>query len=424
MRKSPPAARGEWTRNPIDAFVLAKMQAHKLSPTRVADRRKLIRRVHLIMLGLPPTPADVEAFVSDARPDAYERLIDRILASPQYGERWARHWLDVVRFAETDGFETNRERPTAWHYRDYVIGSLNGDTPYDNFVKEQLCGDTINVDAATGFLVAGPHDIVKSPDITLTLMQRQDELADMVNTTGTTFLGLTLGCARCHNHKFDPIQQRDYYALQAVFAGVQHGERELRTDRTSSVFKQMEELRAQRSPLQESLDEYVRKARQLHLVQHNQQAGRPRVNSRLNEDSFEPTMARYLRFTIRSTNTGSEPCLDELEVLTPDNKNVSLASTGAVPRASGTLPGYDIHQLEHINDGRTGNSHSWISDTPGRGWIEIEFPQIVSVNRIRWGRDRQQQFRDRTPIDYRSRSRDATWSMAHCLRLLGPTAVR
>ena len=144
---------------------------------------------------------------------------------PRYGERWARHWLDVVRFGETHGFETNRERPHAWRYRDYVITSFNRDLSYQQFVKEQIAGDAYGQDVATSFLVAGPYDLVKSPDVNLTLAQRQDELADMVNTTGTTFLGLTLGCARCHNHKYDPVTQRDFYSIQAVFAGVEHADR-------------------------------------------------------------------------------------------------------------------------------------------------------------------------------------------------------
>ncbi|MEO6751635.1 MAG: DUF1549 domain-containing protein, partial [Chthoniobacteraceae bacterium] len=204
----------------IDELVGVKLREKRLTLSPSADRATLIRRLYLVMHGMPPTPRETDDFVNDKRPDAYARLVDRVLVSPRYGERWARHWMDVVRYADTNGFETNRERKTAYHYRDYIIESLNADKPYDRFIREQLAGDAMGVDAATGFLVAGSHDIVKSPDINLTLTQRQDELADMVNTTGTAFLGLTMGCARCHNHKFDPILQKDYYAMQAVFAGV------------------------------------------------------------------------------------------------------------------------------------------------------------------------------------------------------------
>ena len=208
--------------------MLAKLHETGLEPSPPADRRSLIRRLYLDVLGLPPTPAEIAAFVADNDPLAWRRLVEGVLANPHYGERWARHWLDVVRFAETDGFETNVERPNAYPYRDWVIRAFNDDKPYDRFVFEQLAGDAVGEDAATGFLVGGPCDKVKSPDPVLTRMQRQDELTDMINTTGTAFLALTLGCAKCHNHKFDPIPQHDFYALQAVFAGVKHGERPLR----------------------------------------------------------------------------------------------------------------------------------------------------------------------------------------------------
>src|SRR5262249_28425270 len=154
---------------------------------------------------LPPNTDEVARFEKDTAPDAYERLVERLLASPHYGERWGQHWLDVVRFAETHGFEMNQPRPNAWRYRDYVIAAFNEDKPYDRFVLEQLAGDALGVDAATGFLVAGPWDQVKSPDPVLTATQRADELHDMVSVTGSALLGLTVACARCHDHKFDPI---------------------------------------------------------------------------------------------------------------------------------------------------------------------------------------------------------------------------
>ncbi|HMO65906.1 MAG TPA: DUF1549 domain-containing protein, partial [Verrucomicrobiota bacterium] len=213
--------------NPIDAFVREALAAQGLTPSPEANRRTLIRRLHLVMLGLPPTPEEVAAFEADDAPGAFARLVDAVLADPRYGERWGRHWLDVVRFAESHGFETNRERLHAWRFRDYVIAAFNDDRPYALFVREQLAGDAFGADAATGFLVAGPVDIVKSPDPALTAQQRADELDDMVATTGTTFLGLTLGCARCHTHKFDPVTHREYHAVAALFAGVQHGDRAL-----------------------------------------------------------------------------------------------------------------------------------------------------------------------------------------------------
>lgn len=222
-----PMLSGGWAANPIDALVRARLEDKKLRPSPPASRATLIRRLYLVVLGLPPSLEEVECFVNDDRPGAWQRLVDRVLASPRYGERWAQHWFDIVRYAESHGFEGNPLRKQAWHYRDYVIDSFNSDKPYDRFLTEQLAGDAVGVDRATAYLVAGGCDRVTSPDPVLTLKQRQDELADIINTTGTAFLGLTLGCARCHDHKFDPVTQKDYYSMSAVFAGVKHGERKI-----------------------------------------------------------------------------------------------------------------------------------------------------------------------------------------------------
>ena len=237
--------------HPIDAFVTAKLTEAGLQRSPQADRRKLIRRLYLVMHGLPPTPEQVEAFVNDHADDAWKALVEQVLRSEHYGQRWATFWLDLVRYGETHGFETNRERPNAWPYRDWVIDAFNQDLPYDRFILEQIAGDALGADVATGFLVAGPHDLVKSPDVQLQQMQRQDELADIIHTTGTAFLGLSLGCARCHNHKFDPVTQSDYYALQAVFAGVQHGERQ--RPRSESMQRRIAELNQEAAKLEQQL---------------------------------------------------------------------------------------------------------------------------------------------------------------------------
>jgi hypothetical protein len=252
-RTEPPLLEDPWVATPLDGFILAGLRSADLEPSRPAERAVLIRRLFLDMHGLPPTPQQVRAFVNDPDEGAYARLVEEVLASPRYGERWARHWLDVVRFAETSGFETNTPRPNAWHYRDYVIRAFNEDKPYDRFVFEQLAGDSVAADAATGFLVGGAYDTVKSPDVVLTLTQRQDELADMVNTTATAMLGITAGCARCHNHKFDPVLQEDYYALQAVFAGVRHGERPLLTPEDLERQQQARQIRDQLAALEREL---------------------------------------------------------------------------------------------------------------------------------------------------------------------------
>ncbi len=222
----------DWGQNPIDAFVLSKLQEQGLKPQSAADRRTLIRRLSYSVTGLPPEPEAVEAFLNNESPDAYENLVDRLLASPHYGEHWARHWLDVVRFGESNGFERDQPRLNAWHYRNWVIDALNRDLPYNRFVKLQLAGDLLEPEnpqavKATGFLVAGPHDVVIPVSKTMRATMKQDELEDIVGVVGQTFLGLTVNCARCHDHKFDPISQKEYYQFAAALSGVGHGERVL-----------------------------------------------------------------------------------------------------------------------------------------------------------------------------------------------------
>ena len=216
--------------HPIDYFVERRLEGSGLSFSPEADRRTLIRRLYLVMLGVPPEPEKVEAFLNNSRPDSWETLVDQVLADRRYGERWAQHWLDVIRWAETVGFETNAPRLNAWPFRDWVIQSLNEDKPYDRFVLEQIVGDSVSADAALGFLVAGPANLPGQigRDEEAMRTARQDELDEVIRTVGQSLMGLTIGCARCHDHKFDPITERDYYALQAVFAGPRYGDRRLR----------------------------------------------------------------------------------------------------------------------------------------------------------------------------------------------------
>jgi Protein of unknown function (DUF1553)/Protein of unknown function (DUF1549) len=207
-----------WSSNPIDRFVRAKQEAVGLKPVGGAGRTTLIRRLYMDLIGLPPEPEAVRAFVDDPSPSAVEKLVDRLLARPQYGERWARHWLDVVRYGETNGYERDGEKPSAWRYRDYVIDAFNRDKPYDRFLTEQLAGDEIDgTDAssqiATTFLRLGTWDDEPADP----LVDRYDQLDDVLGTTATAFLGITLRCARCHDHKFEPFSQADYYRMLAVF---------------------------------------------------------------------------------------------------------------------------------------------------------------------------------------------------------------
>ena len=380
----------------LDRFVLASLIENGLSPSPAADRVSLIRRVYLDMLGLLPTPEQVAAFVEDPAPAAYEQLVENVLASPHYGERWARHWLDVVRFGESTGYEVNRDRANAYYYRDYVIEALNSDKPYRDFVMEQIAGDALGVDEATGFLVGGPYDIVKSPDINLTLMQREDQLADYVNTTATTFLGLTVGCARCHNHKFDPILQRDYFAIQAIFAGVEHGERKLIRRSSADLSASIESVQQELDQMTSRLAKFKESAPATAEITDRL----PVLNPAMNCDEFAPTLAKWIRFKVTRTNQ-AEPCLDELEIYAKgDETNLALASLGGVASSGGDYAGNPKHQLEHINDGQYGNHHSWIASQTAGAWVQIALPEPRSIQKVIWGRDRQGQFSDRLAIRY------------------------
>jgi len=211
----------DWVRNPIDSFVLDRLEKAEIDPAPEADRRTLIRRASLDLLGIPPTAAEVSAFVNDPRPDAYERLIDRLLESPRYGERYARHWLDLVRYADSDGYKSDVLRPNAWRYRDYVIESFNSDKSYSRFVEEQIAGDELypnsdDAKRATGYLRLWPYED-NQPDMGRHWGAILDDITDV---SGDVFLGLSMKCARCHDHKFDPITQEDYYSFQAFFAAI------------------------------------------------------------------------------------------------------------------------------------------------------------------------------------------------------------
>jgi hypothetical protein len=203
----------------IDRFLIAKLAENGLKPNRPADRTTLLRRASLVLTGLPPTPEEAHAFLSDPSPQAFEKVIDRLLASPAYGERWARHWLDLARYADSEGFKADETRPNVWRYRDYVIRSFNADKPYDQFVKEQIAGDELYPGSLDAKIAVGFNRHFPDESNAANIRQRRQELLfDITDTTGSVFLGLTFGCAKCHDHKFDPILHKDYYRLQAFFA--------------------------------------------------------------------------------------------------------------------------------------------------------------------------------------------------------------
>ncbi len=569
----------QWPRTEIDRFVLSRLEQEGLRPAPEAESRTWLRRVFLTLTGLPPTPEQVDAFRADTAADARERVVETLLQSPRYGERWGQHWLDVVRYADTHGFEVNTPRDHAWPYRDYVIRAFNEDKPYDQFLTEQLVGDALQADEATGFLVASavllPGQI--GQDDASKRLARQDSLDEIVVGTSGVMLGLTIGCARCHDHKFDPITQRDYYALQACFAGVEYGDRPIvdaeyqqRQEQAKVLAAKIEGLELQlracepsaftgRTVVIDELDAdrvttfktangpghnpagtnrgyrddpgaadrvgnlsrgqytwwnnvagedvcayrpgvagkfhlwiswgvhgsgvHTRDARyvldqdgdpatredqrelakvdQYHLagislgetekvplwsglldlgpVEWNESSAlivrggetgtgitadvivlqeavsdaasdsQPRlrlpVSPLRNDERFPAVAAKFVRFTTLATidNNRHEPCLDELEVFGPGNpsKNIALADNGTKASSSGNLSESGRHQLRHLNDGQYGNERSWISNQLGGGWVQLELPAVIEIDRIVWGRDRQGKFPDRLPTQYR-----------------------
>ena len=256
-----------FVRTPIDAFILAKLSEMGLSPSPEADRRTLIRRLYYDLVGLPPMPDEVDSFVADPDPTVYERLVDQLLSSPAYGERWTRHWLDVVHYGDTHGYDKDKLRPNAWPYRDYVIRSFNQDQAYERFVCEQLAGDVLWPDTkdgivATGFIAAGPWDFIGHAEVPESKLDgkvaRHLDRDDMVSTAMNTFVSLTVQCAQCHHHKFDPVRQEHYYSLQAVFAALDRADRTYDEDPESAGKRRIwqaekDQLIAERERLSRSL---------------------------------------------------------------------------------------------------------------------------------------------------------------------------
>lgn len=396
----PKTQNNTWPINEIDRFILARLEQQDISPAGEANRLSWLRRVYFDLIGLPPSPVQVDQFLNDQREDAYQQVVDELLQSPRYGERWAQHWLDVVRYADTHGFEVNTPRPNAWPYRDYVIQAFNNDTPYNQFIHEQLAGDAMNQDAGTGFLVTAavllPGQIGK--DEPSKRLAHQDSLDEILINTGEAFLGLSIGCARCHDHKFDPITQRDYYAMQAFFSGVRYGDRPIQSADHTAQQKKVKTLTKR-------LDIFERQlARFEPLAQVGVKA--KVTDSKLNEENFAPLRAKYVRFTVHDANLHPklgliEPCIDEFEIFTVEEspRNVALAELGTQVTASGSRTSSN-HKLEHINDGQYGNSRSWMSDEAGRGWVLFVLPEATNINKIVWSRDRKGDYDDRLATAY------------------------
>lgn len=369
--------------NPVDAFLKAKLDEAGLEANDKADLRSLIRRASIVLTGLPPTPERVESFIQQGSADretAYRELVDELMASPHFGERWAQHWLDVIRWAETNGSEANLYRKNAWIYRDYVVRAFNEDLPYDQFIREQIAGDQYGVGEATGFLVAGPHvpaaTVGREP--TAIRQARADRMDEIMQTVGASMLGMTVSCARCHNHKFDPISIQDYYSLTAVFQGVEFGGRwpeysddHPRRERAQEIQNQMHEHRSLLS----------------------KEAGQWEENwGGFTELRFRPRKTKALRIEFDQKAIG----VDELQVFGPENpnENFALSSSGAKLKTDDamTKPG---NKLAKANDGEFGTM-AWRTvaqeDKTKKPWVEVHFPNEKEVNQFRYSSNREYYF--------------------------------
>ncbi len=355
VRVEPPSihdAPAEWQHHPIDRFLLAKMKEQGLSPSPPADPRTFIRRATYDLTGLPPTPEEVEAFCQSTirnPQSAIETLIDRLLASPHYGEHWGRHWLDVVRFGESRGYERNQIITNLWPFRDYIIQSFNDDKPYDRLIAEHLAGDLLGkdqpeIEVGSAFLVAGPYDDVGNQDPMAAAQIRADQMDEMIRATSEAFLGMTLGCARCHDHKFDPLPTKDYYALYATFAGTKHGERDVataaaRAERAEKL-KPLEERKAGQTRERDALQTELNARAKATEAEAAKAWSRPKHSRYGTEDVFSPIEARYVRLILDGSDApegkGGQGRLDEFEVWTDEAtpRNVALASNGGTAKGA------------------------------------------------------------------------------------------
>ena len=356
--KLPAVRNSSWVRTPIDAFILAGLEEADLQPTVPADKVTLLRRTTFDLIGLPPTPEEVDAFLADQSPEAFARVVDRLLNSTHYGERWGRHWLDVVHYADTHGFESDGRRPNAWRYRDYVIQALNDDKPYDRFLSEQIAGDVIAPDdpqagAALGFLGTGSWDKIgheaKAGD--LRRKARADELDDLITTVVTASMGLTINCARCHDHKFDPIPQRDYYRLSAVFAGVKHGDRPLVADAQQLQQARIDGLRDDRAKILAELGRLERTSISLaDLVAGGNGFGSGHRDRGLDPRSGEPTTGKQgilIGLEANKFVRANSPFIDGTVVPAGGSGPVPISSTGLLA----DLPPTDGQSWDYIQSG-------------------------------------------------------------------------
>ncbi len=409
----------KFTHDSIDGFIAEKLAAQKLAFNPPADPRALIRRMTYDVTGLPPTADEVAAFASAALRDpesATRDLIDRLLGSPRYGERWGRHWLDVVRFGESVGFERNVIIDDLWPFRDFVITSLNADKPFDRFITEHLAGDVIGkdnpaVEVGAAFLVAGPYDDVKNQDVAAQANIRAATLDEVVVATSGAFLGLTVGCARCHHHKFDPIPTEDYYRLRAAFEGVNHGRRVVASPGERAIFaavtQPLNERRAQLVAEREALERAI--TQRAKVAADSAVTLRPKVDPEGTEEKFDPVAARFVRFVMTASTANPKSAarsrLVEFEVWSvgPAGRNVALAANGAEAAGAKSAAAEDFPEAygpHLVIDGRFGEQ--WFIGEPAT--LTLTLAREEMIDRIAFRNAKGTMIEDKaqgaTPTDY------------------------
>jgi Protein of unknown function (DUF1553)/Protein of unknown function (DUF1549) len=387
-RNGSPARIGRFNHDSIDGFIQSQLTEKQIERVAAADPRTLVRRMTLDLTGLPPTPAEVNTFeeacrsgtsfaINDSSVDA---LANRLLASPRYGERWAQHWLDVIRYADTRGYEFNTLRENTWPFRDWVIEALNNDLPYDQFLFQQIAGDTVHVDPATGFLVTAP--LPTPPEVgqeaAAIRMARLNSLDEVIQNVGSSMLGLTVGCARCHNHKFDPISQRDYYRMIAVFSGLQYDTRPWRKGEDAGKLSELKPIEQRSAAIRAELMTLPH----WRMIQNGQYT-----------DCFQPVKAKWIRLTVTATDATREgPAFDEIEVWTASERGIATQRVSAISEGGRASSSGAATQLgckdEFLNDGVIGQQSTWIADRRPPAWVQIELSQPLLIDRLVWSRDR------------------------------------
>lgn len=397
-----------WRENPIDTFIYEKLRDAGLEPSPPASSHVLIRRATYDLVGLPPTPEEIDAFVAacaseTGRSDevgekAYRELLDRLLASASYGEQWGRHWLDAIRYGESNGYERNVLFDNIWPFRDYVIRSFNDDKPFSRLTLEHLAGDAVSpgdpdVEVGMTFLVCGPFDDVGNQDPVNAAQIRADNIDEMIRTTSEAFLGLTMGCARCHDHKFDPISQRDYYSLYATFAGVYPDNRQVATPQQrrarDEVLLPQEQRKLACEKARDGLQSNIIARAETRAAEFEAQWTRPPVDRNLTEERFAPVQARQIRLLVEGRDDDpyakSGFRIDEFEVWSPDERNVAAATNGSHAKGSSSIPGdfANAYDASLTIDGKYGAR--WIASGPE---LTITFSQPEEIERVTFSSDR------------------------------------